>query len=117
MSDTPFCMTMDFFFVQSIRHLGPVDTSIESINFYNGTMNHPTSGDEVTLLPSEGRDSIEYMPFVPTALVVTGGSNWTLYSGGNFTGRATCFVPENDFDSEYLTDGRFYLSVRKGCNE
>ncbi len=63
-------MTMDFFFVQSIRHLGPVDTSIESINFYNGTINHPTSGDELTLLPSEGgRDSIEYLPFVPTASV------------------------------------------------
>lgn len=87
---------------------------MESISFYDGTMTRPTDGEEVTLLP--GQESLEYMPFVPTAMVATGGASWTLYSGGNFTGRATCFEPETDFDSEYLTDGRFYLSVRKGCN-
>lgn len=96
----------------SIRHAGPRDTSEKSISFY---LYNELNGEEKTITGAESND----IPFTPQSIFSTGFSNWTLFSGENFDGDATCYT--STAENHYLPTLSPVLSnvrsIRAGCPE
>ncbi|XP_021963508.1 uncharacterized protein LOC110858934 [Folsomia candida] len=95
----------------SLRYSGPADASTPSVSIYSGTLGTITGNVERTFTSISETN----FGFVPTWMVITGGSSWTGFANEDFTGNSTCFT------SSYLLWG-FDLrnievrSIVKGCD-
>jgi hypothetical protein len=83
---------------------------METISLYDGSLKDRWSGTEVTL-----DQSANNFEFVPSGVVVTGFSNWTLFSDDNYTDVVTCLGSSTVELFGISLVNITVKSVRQGC--
>lgn len=100
-----------FHLANSLRFLGPADTTIPAITVTSGSHGNVNGGRELII----GVDEATSFGFVPVrSIVLTGRSNWTLFFGENFSGVSWCYRG-GDLDYSVKSLLHDFASVRKGC--
>jgi len=95
--------------IKSIRHLGPSDSTVPSISLYEAAN---MVGRELIV---DG-PAITNLLFRPASFFTTAHSNWTLFSGDNFSGNASCFISTAEYHELPTLNSSFVIgSVLRGC--
>jgi len=100
---------------ETVRFLGPANSTTEAIALYlPGNEGNAFAGAE-HLVEGEADD----VPFtsLPTGLITFGYSNWTLFTGKNYTGESRCHQSKAKVESLVLDDSFPVQSVIRGCDE
>ncbi|OXA39736.1 uncharacterized protein LOC110861107 [Folsomia candida] len=107
------CLNLYFNYypISSIRYLGFSETLAPSISIYSGSNDSETGGIERTFTV----ESANNFGFIPTYLVLTGGSSWTGFSNEDFTGESTCFST-SELHVGFSPHPRIIRSFLKGCD-